>query len=74
MYLCKYVPVLILQLFQLQLIYFDEPNSTRIQSSSPDYLPDWVMGELGEGESVHEELWTLSSKEESSSATAVTYE
>uniref|UniRef100_G1N5W2 DUF4485 domain-containing protein n=1 Tax=Meleagris gallopavo TaxID=9103 RepID=G1N5W2_MELGA len=56
------------------LIYFDEPNSARIQSSSPDYLPDWVMGELGEGESMHEELWTLSSKEESSSATAVTYE
>uniref|UniRef100_A0A8C3LVR3 Centrosomal protein 112 n=1 Tax=Chrysolophus pictus TaxID=9089 RepID=A0A8C3LVR3_CHRPC len=56
------------------LIYFDEPNSTRIPSSSPDYLPDWVMGELGEGESMHEELWTLSSKEESSSATALTYE
>uniref|UniRef100_A0A8C9EWP2 DUF4485 domain-containing protein n=1 Tax=Pavo cristatus TaxID=9049 RepID=A0A8C9EWP2_PAVCR len=28
------------------LIYFGEPNSTRIQSSSPG-LPDWVMGELG---------------------------
>lgn len=56
------------------LIYFDEPNSTRIQSSSPDYLPDWVMGELGKGESRHEELWTLSSKEESPSATALTYE
>ncbi|XP_015735513.1 centrosomal protein of 112 kDa isoform X1 [Coturnix japonica] len=56
------------------LIYFDEPNSTRIRSSSPDYLPDWVMGELGEGESRHEESWTLSSKEESSSATAPTHE
>ncbi|NWT39981.1 CE112 protein, partial [Chroicocephalus maculipennis] len=54
-------------------IYFDEPNSTRVRSSSPDCLPDWVMGELGNGESKHEESWKVSSKEESSSATPLTY-
>ncbi|NXI49440.1 CE112 protein, partial [Chloroceryle aenea] len=55
-------------------IYFDEPNSTRVGSSSPDCLPDWVMGELGNGESKHEESWKLSPKEESSLATSHTYE
>ncbi|NWU48779.1 CE112 protein, partial [Dromas ardeola] len=45
-------------------IYFDEPNSTRVRSSSPDCLPDWVMGELGNNASKHEE---------SSSATPLTY-
>ncbi|NXA48586.1 CE112 protein, partial [Nothocercus julius] len=46
-------------------IYFDEPNSTRVRSSSPDHLPDWVMGELGKSEPKHEESWRISSKEES---------
>ncbi|XP_010144555.1 PREDICTED: centrosomal protein of 112 kDa-like, partial [Buceros rhinoceros silvestris] len=55
------------------LIYFDEPNSARVQSGSPDCLPDWVMGELGNGESKHEESWKLSSKEDSPSATSLTY-
>ncbi|XP_042658570.1 centrosomal protein of 112 kDa isoform X3 [Tyto alba] len=54
-------------------IYFDEPNSTRVQSSSPDCLPDWVMGELGNSGSKHEESWKTSSKEESTSATPLTY-
>ncbi|XP_008939444.1 PREDICTED: centrosomal protein of 112 kDa, partial [Merops nubicus] len=56
------------------LIYFDEPNSTRVQSSSPECLPDWVMGELGNGETKHEEWCKMFSKEESSSlATSLTY-
>ncbi|XP_030317529.1 centrosomal protein of 112 kDa [Calypte anna] len=54
-------------------IYFDEPNSTRIQSSSSDCLPDWVMGELGNSESKPEESWKTSSKEESFLATSITY-
>ncbi|XP_068770201.1 centrosomal protein of 112 kDa isoform X6 [Struthio camelus] len=54
-------------------IYFDEPNSTRARSSSPDCLPDWVMGELGKSESKHEESWKISSKEESSLAAPLTY-
>ncbi|XP_062447575.1 centrosomal protein of 112 kDa isoform X2 [Rhea pennata] len=54
-------------------IYFDEPNSTRVRSSSPDCLPDWVMGELGKSESKHEESWRISSKEESSLAAPLTY-
>uniref|UniRef100_A0A8C8EE73 Centrosomal protein 112 n=2 Tax=Otus sunia TaxID=257818 RepID=A0A8C8EE73_9STRI len=54
-------------------IYFDEPNSTRAQSSSPDYLPDWLMGELGNSESKHEESWRTSSKEESLLAAPLTY-
>uniref|UniRef100_A0A8C3PRK7 Centrosomal protein 112 n=1 Tax=Calidris pygmaea TaxID=425635 RepID=A0A8C3PRK7_9CHAR len=49
-------------------IYFDEPNSTRVRSSSPECLPDWVMGELGNSESKHEESWKVSSKEELSSS------
>ncbi|NWS55950.1 CE112 protein, partial [Chunga burmeisteri] len=43
-------------------IYFDEPNSTRVQSSSPDQ----IMGELGNSESKHEESCKISSEEESS--------
>uniref|UniRef100_A0A8D0F1M8 Centrosomal protein 112 n=1 Tax=Strix occidentalis caurina TaxID=311401 RepID=A0A8D0F1M8_STROC len=54
-------------------IYFDEPNSTRAQSSSPDCLPDWLLGELGNSESKHEESWRTSSKEDSLLATALTY-
>ncbi|NXW05924.1 CE112 protein, partial [Fregetta grallaria] len=54
-------------------IYFDEPNSTRVRSSSPDCLPDWVMGELGNSESKHEESWRISSKEESPLATPLKY-
>ncbi|NWJ07539.1 CE112 protein, partial [Crypturellus undulatus] len=46
-------------------IYFDEPNSTKVRSSSPDHLPDWVMGELGKSEPKHEESWRISSKDES---------
>ncbi|XP_053938908.1 centrosomal protein of 112 kDa isoform X2 [Cuculus canorus] len=45
-------------------IYFDEPNSTSVRSESPDCLPDWVMGELGNGES---------KQEESSLSTSFTY-
>ncbi|NXX91291.1 CE112 protein, partial [Centropus bengalensis] len=45
-------------------IYFDEPNSTSAQSTSLDCLPDWVMGELGNGDS---------KQEESSSSTSFTY-
>ncbi|NXQ80378.1 CE112 protein, partial [Nyctibius grandis] len=54
-------------------IFFDEPNSTRVRSSSPDCLPDWVVAELGNSASEHEESWKLSSKEESSLATSLTY-
>uniref|UniRef100_A0A8C3KED2 Centrosomal protein 112 n=1 Tax=Calidris pygmaea TaxID=425635 RepID=A0A8C3KED2_9CHAR len=53
-------------------IYFDEPNSTRVRSSSPECLPDWVMGELGNSESKHEESWKVSSKEELSSSAPLT--
>uniref|UniRef100_U3IT51 Centrosomal protein 112 n=1 Tax=Anas platyrhynchos platyrhynchos TaxID=8840 RepID=U3IT51_ANAPP len=45
-------------------IYFDEPTSPRVRSSSPECLPDWVMGELGNSESRREELSKISSKEE----------
>ncbi|NWW58667.1 CE112 protein, partial [Ifrita kowaldi] len=44
-------------------VYFDEPSSARVRSSSPDRLPEWVVGELGNHES------NVSSVEESSSAT-----
>ncbi|NWQ78673.1 CE112 protein, partial [Columbina picui] len=49
-------------------IYFDEPNSTRVGSSSPECLPDWVVGELGDSDSKLEESWKISSQEESPSA------
>ncbi|XP_065591481.1 centrosomal protein of 112 kDa isoform X2 [Cyrtonyx montezumae] len=55
-------------------VCFDESNSTRIQSSSPDYLTDRTTGELGKTGSRQEELWTLSSKEEPSVATALAYD
>ncbi|KAM6245166.1 centrosomal protein of 112 kDa isoform 2-T3 [Porphyrio hochstetteri] len=54
-------------------IYFDEPNSTRVQSSSPDCLPDRVVGELGSSECKHGESQKMSSKEESSLTTSLTY-
>ncbi|XP_065504127.1 centrosomal protein of 112 kDa isoform X2 [Caloenas nicobarica] len=54
-------------------IYFDEPNSTRVRSSSPDCLPDWVVGELGDSDSKLEESWKISSQEESPSATLLTH-
>ncbi|NWT91114.1 CE112 protein, partial [Lanius ludovicianus] len=46
------------------VVYFDEPSSPRVRNSSPDCLPEWVVGELGNHES------NLSSVEESPSATA----
>ncbi|NWX45544.1 CE112 protein, partial [Steatornis caripensis] len=55
------------------LSYFDETNSTSFRSSSPDCLPDWVVGELGTSESKDDESRTVSSKEESSLATSLTY-
>ncbi|KAM5273364.1 centrosomal protein of 112 kDa [Ctenodactylus gundi] len=42
-------------------IYFDEPNPARAKSSSPEKLPDWVMGELGTCEHKLSESWKLSS-------------
>ncbi|NWV85446.1 CE112 protein, partial [Dasyornis broadbenti] len=44
-------------------VYFDEPSSARLQRRSPDCLPEWVVGELGNHDS------NVSSVEESSSAT-----
>ncbi|KAM6317721.1 centrosomal protein of 112 kDa [Podargus strigoides] len=55
-------------------VYFDEPeSSTRVRSSSPDCLPDWVVGELENSESKNEESWKVYSKEESSLGTPLTY-
>ncbi|XP_059236589.1 centrosomal protein of 112 kDa isoform X2 [Mustela nigripes] len=45
-------------------IYFDEPNSARAKGSSPEGLPDWVMGELGTSEHKSNESWKLSSGED----------
>ncbi|NWH80824.1 CE112 protein, partial [Piaya cayana] len=45
-------------------IYLDEPNSESAQSNSPDFLSDWVMGELGNSES---------KQKESSLSTSFTY-
>ncbi|XP_054429046.1 centrosomal protein of 112 kDa [Pteronotus mesoamericanus] len=42
-------------------IYFDEPNPARAKDSSPEGLPDWVMGELGTSEHKLNESWKLSS-------------
>ncbi|XP_066091981.1 centrosomal protein of 112 kDa isoform X1 [Saccopteryx bilineata] len=42
-------------------IYFDEPNPARVKGSSPEELPDWVMGELGTSEHPLGEVWRLSS-------------
>ncbi|NXA85090.1 CE112 protein, partial [Melanocharis versteri] len=44
-------------------VYFDEPSSPRVRNSSPDCLPEWVVGELGNHDS------NVSSVEDSSSAT-----
>ncbi|NXA80523.1 CE112 protein, partial [Thryothorus ludovicianus] len=44
-------------------VYFDEPSSPRVRSSSPACLPEWVVGELGNLDS------NVSSVEDSSSAT-----
>ncbi|XP_027626959.1 centrosomal protein of 112 kDa isoform X2 [Tupaia chinensis] len=45
-------------------IYFDEPNPARAKGSSPEGLPDWVMGELGTSEPKFSEPWKLSSGED----------
>lgn len=45
-------------------IYFDEPNSAQSKDSSPEKLPDWVMGELEPGERRLNDSWQLSSGEE----------
>ncbi|XP_045840657.1 centrosomal protein of 112 kDa [Meles meles] len=45
-------------------IYFDEPNPARAKGSSPEGLPDWVMGELGTSEHKLNESWKLSSGED----------
>ncbi|NXC97124.1 CE112 protein, partial [Certhia familiaris] len=45
------------------LVYFEEPSSQRVRTSSPDCLPEWVVGELGNQDS------NVSSVEDSSSAT-----
>lgn len=42
-------------------IYFDEPNPARAKGSSPEGLPDWVVGELGTSEHKLNESWKLSS-------------
>ncbi|XP_053424342.1 centrosomal protein of 112 kDa isoform X2 [Nycticebus coucang] len=47
-------------------IYFDEPNPARAKGSSPEGLPDWVLGELGTSEHKLNESWKLSSGEDSS--------
>ncbi|XP_073091903.1 centrosomal protein of 112 kDa isoform X1 [Manis javanica] len=47
-------------------IYFDAPNPARAKGSSPEGLPDWVMGELGTSEHKLNESWKLSSGEDSS--------
>ncbi|XP_058559623.1 centrosomal protein of 112 kDa isoform X3 [Neofelis nebulosa] len=45
-------------------IYFDEPNPARAKVSSPEGLPDWVMGELGTSDHKLNESWKLSSGED----------
>ncbi|XP_044305381.1 centrosomal protein of 112 kDa isoform X3 [Varanus komodoensis] len=51
-------------------IYFDEPNSTRIWSGSPEDLPDWVMGELGPSDSKLNESWKHHFRDESALVTS----
>ncbi|XP_029782935.1 centrosomal protein of 112 kDa [Suricata suricatta] len=53
-------------------IYFDEPNPARAKGSSPEGLPDWVMGELGTSEHKLNESWKLSSGEDYSWAQSPT--
>ncbi|CAH6776341.1 Cep112 [Phodopus roborovskii] len=45
-------------------IYFDEPNPAQPKASSPEKLPDWVMGELETGEHKLNESWQFSSGED----------
>ncbi|OWK13978.1 hypothetical protein Celaphus_00001704 [Cervus elaphus hippelaphus] len=45
-------------------IYFDEPNPAQAKGSSPDGLPDWVVGELGTSEHRCSESRDLSSGED----------
>ncbi|XP_040308107.1 centrosomal protein of 112 kDa isoform X2 [Herpailurus yagouaroundi] len=47
-------------------IYFDEPNPAQAKVSSPEGLPDWVMGELGTSDHKLNESWKLSSGEDCS--------
>ncbi|XP_040100315.1 centrosomal protein of 112 kDa isoform X6 [Oryx dammah] len=47
-------------------IYFDEPNPAQAKGSSPDGLPDWVVGELGSSEHRFGEFRELSSGEDHS--------
>ncbi|XP_060058596.1 centrosomal protein of 112 kDa isoform X1 [Erinaceus europaeus] len=47
-------------------IYFDEPNPARLKASSPEGLPDWLVGELGTGEHRLGESWKLSPGEDCS--------
>uniref|UniRef100_A0A6I8N1X1 Centrosomal protein 112 n=1 Tax=Ornithorhynchus anatinus TaxID=9258 RepID=A0A6I8N1X1_ORNAN len=49
-------------------IYFDEPNTARAKSSSPEVLPGWVVDELGPSEPKLDESWKYSSGEESTKA------
>lgn len=42
----------------------DEPNPARAKDSSPEGLPDWVLGELGTSEHKLNESWKLSSGED----------
>ncbi|XP_070250277.1 centrosomal protein of 112 kDa isoform X3 [Myotis yumanensis] len=53
-------------------IYFDEPNPAQAKSSSPERLPDWVMGELGTSEHKLNESWKLSSGDSYSSVQSPT--
>lgn len=52
-------------IFKNQSIYFDEPNPARPKGSSPEKLPDWVVGELEPGEHRLSESWQFSSGEDS---------
>ncbi|KAL1780281.1 centrosomal protein of 112 kDa isoform X1, partial [Sigmodon hispidus] len=45
-------------------IYFDEPNPAQPKASSPEKLPDWVVGELETGGHRLSESWQFSSGEE----------
>ncbi|XP_008841426.1 centrosomal protein of 112 kDa isoform X2 [Nannospalax galili] len=45
-------------------IYFDEPSPGRPKGSSPERLPDWVVGELETSEQRLSESWKFSSEED----------
>lgn len=55
---------IIFLIFKNQSIYFDEPNPTRAKDSSPEGLPDWVVGELGTSGHKLNESWKLASGED----------